>query len=156
MYVIQLGYSPNTLGFGRASNITLNVCMYVYTFEWFGFLTTFSNQVKIVIKISKRKEQSRIIVRNVLFMAIEILWMSHVCISFLLLIKIIAYCLAHLQELLIREFTFHQLNANLLWPGSFAFAEWLVQHKSWIEGKRIIELGRYVLFPAQLFTIFYQ
>ncbi|XP_074350225.1 uncharacterized protein LOC141689748 isoform X2 [Apium graveolens] len=33
------------------------------------------------------------------------------------------------------------LNANLLWPGSFAFAEWLVQHKSWIEGKRIIELG---------------
>lgn len=53
-----------------------------------------------------------------------------------------------MQELLIREFTFHQLNANLLWPGSFAFAEWLVQHKSWIEGKRIIELGRYVLFPA--------
>ncbi|KAL8093042.1 hypothetical protein AgCh_035068 [Apium graveolens] len=45
------------------------------------------------------------------------------------------------MELLIREFTFHQLNANLLWPGSFAFAEWLVQHKSWIEGKRIIELG---------------
>lgn len=55
-------------------------------------------------------------------------------------------CLSHLQELLIREFTFHQLNANLLWPGSFAFAEWLVQHKSWIEGKRIIELGRCVPF----------
>lgn len=66
----------------------------------------------------------------------------------MLLTKTTAYYLAQMQELLIREFTFHQLNANLLWPGSFAFAEWLVQHKSWIEGKRIIELGRYVLFPA--------
>uniref|UniRef100_A0A2N9I8A2 Uncharacterized protein n=1 Tax=Fagus sylvatica TaxID=28930 RepID=A0A2N9I8A2_FAGSY len=27
------------------------------------------------------------------------------------------------MELLIREFSFHQLNANLLWPGTFAFAE---------------------------------
>ncbi|GMH10215.1 hypothetical protein Nepgr_012056 [Nepenthes gracilis] len=44
-------------------------------------------------------------------------------------------------ELIIREFSFHQLNANLLWPGSFAFAEWLVQHKSWIEGRRVLELG---------------
>ncbi|CAI8594467.1 unnamed protein product [Vicia faba] len=34
------------------------------------------------------------------------------------------------MELVIREFSFHQLNANLLWPGTFAFAEWLVQHKS--------------------------
>lgn len=47
------------------------------------------------------------------------------------------------QELLIREFSFHQLNANLLWPGTFAFAEWLVQHRSWVEGRRCIELGRY-------------
>nr|XP_043610628.1 protein N-terminal and lysine N-methyltransferase EFM7 isoform X2 [Erigeron canadensis] len=47
----------------------------------------------------------------------------------------------HPQELLIREFSFHQMNANLLWPGTFAFAEWLVQDKSKIEGRRIIELG---------------
>ncbi|KAK3226145.1 hypothetical protein Dsin_006007 [Dipteronia sinensis] len=45
------------------------------------------------------------------------------------------------MELLIREFSFHQLNANLLWPGTFAFVEWLVQHWSWIEGRRCIELG---------------
>ncbi|KAB1224352.1 hypothetical protein CJ030_MR2G004217 [Morella rubra] len=44
-------------------------------------------------------------------------------------------------ELLIREFSFHQLNANLLWPGTFAFAEFLAQHRSWIEGRRCIELG---------------
>ncbi|XP_027335876.1 EEF1A lysine methyltransferase 3 isoform X2 [Abrus precatorius] len=44
-------------------------------------------------------------------------------------------------ELIIREFSFHQLNANLLWPGTFAFAEWLVQHSSCIEGRRAIELG---------------
>jgi predicted nicotinamide N-methyase len=46
------------------------------------------------------------------------------------------------MELIIREFSFHQLNANLLWPGTFAFAEWLVQHRSCIEGRRTIELGR--------------
>ncbi|CAI9097301.1 OLC1v1033690C2 [Oldenlandia corymbosa var. corymbosa] len=45
------------------------------------------------------------------------------------------------MELVIREFSFHELNANLLWPGTFAFAEWLVQHRSWVEGRRIIELG---------------
>ncbi|XP_074281072.1 protein N-terminal and lysine N-methyltransferase efm7 [Silene latifolia] len=45
------------------------------------------------------------------------------------------------MELIIREFSFHQLNANLLWPGTFAFVEWLVQHRSWIEGRRVIELG---------------
>ncbi|KAL3531695.1 hypothetical protein ACH5RR_005216 [Cinchona calisaya] len=45
------------------------------------------------------------------------------------------------MELIIREFSFHQLNANLLWPGTFAFAEWLVQHRSWMEGRRVIELG---------------
>ncbi|KAL2500536.1 S-adenosyl-L-methionine-dependent methyltransferase superfamily protein [Forsythia ovata] len=46
------------------------------------------------------------------------------------------------MELLVREFSFHQLNANLLWPGTFAFVEWLVQHRSWIDGRRTIELGR--------------
>ncbi|KAI3447779.1 hypothetical protein Pfo_004444 [Paulownia fortunei] len=45
------------------------------------------------------------------------------------------------MELLIQEFSFHQLNANLLWPGTFAFAEWLVQHRPWIEGRRVLELG---------------
>ncbi|XP_022767719.1 protein N-terminal and lysine N-methyltransferase EFM7-like isoform X1 [Durio zibethinus] len=45
------------------------------------------------------------------------------------------------MELLIREFSFHQLNANLLWPGTFAFAEWLVQHRPWIEGCCCLELG---------------
>ncbi|XWS67238.1 hypothetical protein CRYUN_Cryun05aG0270200 [Craigia yunnanensis] len=49
------------------------------------------------------------------------------------------------MELLIREFSFHQLNANLLWPGTFAFAEWLVQHQSWIEGRHCLELGSIVL-----------
>ncbi|CAN1276785.1 Protein-lysine methyltransferase METTL21C [Linum perenne] len=45
------------------------------------------------------------------------------------------------MELAIREFSFHQLNANLLWPGTFSFAEWLVQHRSLIEGCRCLELG---------------
>ncbi|XP_062095226.1 uncharacterized protein LOC133801095 isoform X2 [Humulus lupulus] len=45
------------------------------------------------------------------------------------------------MELTIREFSFHQLNANLLWPGTFAFVEWLVEHRSWIEGRRCLELG---------------
>ncbi|MED6210937.1 hypothetical protein PIB30_068841 [Stylosanthes scabra] len=45
------------------------------------------------------------------------------------------------MELIVREFSFHQLNANLLWPGTFAFAEWLVQNRSCIEGRRAIELG---------------
>lgn len=51
--------------------------------------------------------------------------------------------LVFVQELLIREFSFHELNANLLWPGTFAFAEWIVQHRSLIEGRCCIELGRY-------------
>ncbi|MQM04913.1 hypothetical protein Taro_037718 [Colocasia esculenta] len=47
------------------------------------------------------------------------------------------------MELLIQEFSFHQLNANLLWPGTFAFCEWLLQHQMFFEGQRILELGRY-------------
>ena len=69
--------------------------------------------------------------------------------SGILLFTPIHVCCLVLQELLIREFSFHQLNANLLWPGTFAFAEWLVQHRSSIEGQRCIELGRYIY---QLFT----
>ncbi|KAF7142907.1 hypothetical protein RHSIM_Rhsim05G0214800 [Rhododendron simsii] len=57
-------------------------------------------------------------------------------------------CMCHLQELLIREFSFHELNANLLWPGTFSFAEWLVQQRSWVEGRRTIELGRHVHFHS--------
>lgn len=45
------------------------------------------------------------------------------------------------MELIVREFSFHQLNANLLWPGTFAFSEWLAQHSSLIQGRRVIELG---------------
>ncbi|CAN1177347.1 hypothetical protein LINPERPRIM_LOCUS35086 [Linum perenne] len=45
------------------------------------------------------------------------------------------------MELAIREFSFHQLNANLLWPETFSFREWLVQHRSLIEGFRGLELG---------------
>ncbi|XP_021744781.1 protein N-terminal and lysine N-methyltransferase EFM7 [Chenopodium quinoa] len=45
------------------------------------------------------------------------------------------------MELIVREFSFHQLNANLLWPGTFAFSEWLVQKRSMIEGRHVIELG---------------
>lgn len=43
---------------------------------------------------------------------------------------------------MIREFSFHHLNANLLWPGTFAFSEWLVHNQSLLQGKRILELGR--------------
>ncbi|KAJ8483651.1 hypothetical protein OPV22_016136 [Ensete ventricosum] len=45
------------------------------------------------------------------------------------------------MELNIREFSFHQLNANLLWPGTFAFSNWLVQNQSLLHGARILELG---------------
>ncbi|KAH9672929.1 S-adenosyl-L-methionine-dependent methyltransferases superfamily protein [Citrus sinensis] len=45
------------------------------------------------------------------------------------------------MELVIREFAFHQLNANFLWPGTFSFAEWLMRHREWIERRRCIELG---------------
>ncbi|WOL00716.1 protein-lysine methyltransferase METTL21C [Canna indica] len=45
------------------------------------------------------------------------------------------------MELMIREFSFHQLNANLLWPGTFAFSNWLVENQSLLHGARILELG---------------
>ncbi|XP_010490560.1 PREDICTED: protein N-methyltransferase NNT1 isoform X1 [Camelina sativa] len=44
-------------------------------------------------------------------------------------------------ELQIREFGFHQLNANLLWPGTFAFADWLLQHRHLIQKRRCLEIG---------------
>ncbi|XP_042385195.1 protein-lysine methyltransferase METTL21C-like isoform X1 [Zingiber officinale] len=44
-------------------------------------------------------------------------------------------------DLIIREFSFHQLNANLLWPGTFAFSNWLVENQSLLQGTRILEIG---------------
>lgn len=44
-------------------------------------------------------------------------------------------------DLLIREFSFHHLNANLLWPGTFSFAEWLLNNRTLLHGLRILELG---------------
>ncbi|KAG0613072.1 hypothetical protein M758_6G074600 [Ceratodon purpureus] len=41
----------------------------------------------------------------------------------------------------IREFTFHQVNANLLWPGTCIFAEWLVKHPTLLSERRILEIG---------------
>eukprot|EP01018_Ginkgo_biloba_P024190 Gb_09169 [translate_table: standard] len=43
--------------------------------------------------------------------------------------------------LLIREFSFHPVNANLLWPGASVFADWLIEHQKLLRGRRIIELG---------------
>ncbi|ERN09799.1 protein-lysine methyltransferase METTL21B isoform X1 [Amborella trichopoda] len=45
------------------------------------------------------------------------------------------------MELFIREFSFHFLNANLVWPGTFAFADWLAERHSWLIGRRVLELG---------------
>ncbi|KAL5988068.1 hypothetical protein ACLOJK_035831 [Asimina triloba] len=46
------------------------------------------------------------------------------------------------MELLVREFSFHQLNANLLWPGTFSFGDWLAENKHCLQGRpRILELG---------------
>jgi len=41
----------------------------------------------------------------------------------------------------IREFEFHQVNANLLWPGTCMFSEWLFNHLGLLNGRRILELG---------------
>ncbi|KAL2651410.1 hypothetical protein R1flu_019538 [Riccia fluitans] len=41
----------------------------------------------------------------------------------------------------IREFSFHQVNANLLWPGAVLFADWIVEHEKLFRGRRILELG---------------
>ncbi|GJM97120.1 hypothetical protein PR202_ga14023 [Eleusine coracana subsp. coracana] len=46
------------------------------------------------------------------------------------------------MKLCVREFSCHELNANLLWPGTFSFATWLVKNQSILEGQRILELGR--------------
>lgn len=56
---------------------------------------------------------------------------------------VISVCCNQNQILKIREFTFHQVNANLLWPGTRIFAEWLVKHPTLLPGRRILELGRW-------------
>ncbi|KAM1159764.1 hypothetical protein ACFX19_033464 [Malus domestica] len=61
------------------------------------------------------------------------------------------------MDLVVREFSFHQLNANLLWPGTFAFAEWLVEHRPSIEGRHCLELGSgtgaLAIFLRRLFNL---
>jgi len=45
-------------------------------------------------------------------------------------------------KLKIREFSFHPLNANIVWPGTLQFAEWIQQNwKEYFEGKNLLELG---------------
>lgn len=41
----------------------------------------------------------------------------------------------------IREFTFHRLNANQVWPGNQVFAEFLVTKLEELRGKKVLELG---------------
>ncbi|MCO5607442.1 hypothetical protein L7F22_061638 [Adiantum nelumboides] len=41
----------------------------------------------------------------------------------------------------VREFAFHVLNANLLWPGTLFFADWLVSHQHVLRGEKVLELG---------------
>ncbi|PUZ36271.1 hypothetical protein GQ55_9G024300 [Panicum hallii var. hallii] len=45
------------------------------------------------------------------------------------------------MKLSVREFSSHELNANLLWPGTFSFAAWLVKNQSILDGQRVLELG---------------
>lgn len=47
-----------------------------------------------------------------------------------------------MQSLTIREFDFHPVNANLVWPGTASFAEWLVENRALVEGKKVLEIGR--------------
>ncbi|CAG9312176.1 unnamed protein product [Blepharisma stoltei] len=41
----------------------------------------------------------------------------------------------------IREFNFHPLNANKVWPGNTVFAGWLLGNLEELKNKKIIELG---------------
>lgn len=58
-----------------------------------------------------------------------------------------------MQVLKIREFGFHQVNANLLWPGTCEFAKWLTKHPTLLYGRRILELGRCVSASPLLYTV---
>lgn len=41
----------------------------------------------------------------------------------------------------IREFTFHTHNANFVWKGNQEFAQWILDNKSLLENKKIIEFA---------------
>ena len=59
-----------------------------------------------------------------------------------------------IQKLSVREFSCHELNANLLWPGTFSFATWLVKNQSILDGRRVLELGRYGCYALTLTASF--
>lgn len=44
-------------------------------------------------------------------------------------------------DLKIREFTFHRLNGNQVWPGNQIFADFLMQNYATLQGKQLLELG---------------
>ena len=54
--------------------------------------------------------------------------------------EINTYTLANIQ-LQIREFSFHRLNGNQVWPGNQIFAEFLQKNLDFLRDKKIIELG---------------
>eukprot|EP00743_Colponemidia_sp_Colp-15_P006718 GILK01007243.1.p1 GENE.GILK01007243.1~~GILK01007243.1.p1 ORF type:complete len:229 (-),score=20.23 GILK01007243.1:72-722(-) len=45
------------------------------------------------------------------------------------------------QSLQIREFSFHPLNANYVWPGNEEFSRWIVDNWFYFQNKRVLELG---------------
>lgn len=45
------------------------------------------------------------------------------------------------QKLKIREFTFHRLNANQVWPGNQIFAEYLLENLGYLKEQKVLELG---------------
>ena len=46
------------------------------------------------------------------------------------------------QSLRIREFSFHAVNANLVWPGCQVFAAWLQARPHLLKDRKILEIGR--------------
>ena len=44
-------------------------------------------------------------------------------------------------SVLIREFSFHRLNGNQVWPGNQIFADFLMNNLEVLKGKRVLELG---------------
>jgi predicted nicotinamide N-methyase len=45
------------------------------------------------------------------------------------------------QDLVIRQFCWHQANANKVWPGTFNLAKFITQHEEHYSHGRILELG---------------
>lgn len=45
------------------------------------------------------------------------------------------------QTLRIREYEFHPVNANQVWPGSVQFAQWILNHWDLFQGKKVLEIG---------------